>query len=925
MEVREWRNACMAKKPSSIRGIISISFIVLMVSTLITIGYIIFSNWNASSNSTIVKMENAANNDILEKIDEMINLTYRMSASNHTIIKNEIVDLNNPTERDSFFAGLIKYSNERIYSISYGLENGDYYGASRNQNNEIEIYRSNAKTNGHSFHYSVKEDLTEGPFVEDFGEFDPRKRDWYVAAKNAGKPIYAPLYQHFIKNDLVLTSAYPIYNKKGNLQGVLGTRITLSSLNDYLKEIAKSRMATAYVVERNSGELVANSLDQPSFQLLADNTYKRISINTIENKAILDAYENYKKTAEHKMIEKTDDGNLHIKLTEYKQEGIDWLIITAIPENQFTAEINQNIRTAIILSLIALLLSIIIYKKITDVILKPINNLIDVAENFSKGKLQQRAQIYKNDEIGKLSRVFNIMAEELDKHINHLEDKVKERTTEIEKANIELKYAKIEADKANEAKSEFLANMSHEIRTPLNAVIGISELLSNSIKDKKQQNYMNTINNAGNSLLLIINDILDLSKIESGKTELNYKPIKLHAILKEIETIFMQEIHNKEIEFFVEIPNDIPELILFDEVRIRQILLNLIGNAVKFTEKGYVKLSIEAVPSNKRDMRQVDLRLSIEDTGIGIPKSEKERIFQAFTQISGQSIKKYGGTGLGLSITKKLVEMMNGKISLESEVGKGSLFLVEFAHVQIVDGQSLSEETECSYYWKYKFLGATLLVLDTNETHRYFLKDLLSTVGFNVLLAESGWEAFKVCELEKPDLIISELDIPAMDGMDVLTKLRKTPLTSEIPIIALSTDLPETSEFDGYLIKPVNIDQLLCKISPFLQKEAAVNPDIHFHKESVNNDKNSIPSEVLNDIRNQLNPLLIKVETSMIISNVKKVADALITLGQKHLSEPVTIEGKELMSYAECYDIVNIKLKLRQIEKILSEDNKDGK
>ena len=239
-----------------------------------------------------------------------------------------------------------------------------------------------------------------------------------------------------------------------------------------------------------------------------------------------------------------------------------------------------------------------------------------------------------------------------------------------------MNYAKIEADKANEAKSEFLANMSHEIRTPLNAVIGISELLSNTIKDKKQQNYMNTINNAGNSLLLIINDILDLSKIESGKMELNFKPIKLHAIFKEIETIFMQEVHNKEIEFFVEIPNDIPELILFDEVRIRQILLNLIGNAVKFTEKGYVKLSIETVPSNKRDMRQVDLRLSIEDTGIGIPKSEKERIFQAFTQISGQSIKKYGGTGLGLSITKKLVEMMNGKISLESEVGKGSCFRV---------------------------------------------------------------------------------------------------------------------------------------------------------------------------------------------------------------------------------------------------------
>ena len=154
----------MDKKTSSIRGIISISFIVLMVITLITIGYIIFSNWNKSSKSTILKMENAANNDILEKIEELINLTYRMNANNHTIIENGIVDINNPTERDAFFAGLIKYSNEKIYSISYGLENGEYYGARRNRNNEIEIYRSNAETNGHSFYYSVTEDLTEGSF-----------------------------------------------------------------------------------------------------------------------------------------------------------------------------------------------------------------------------------------------------------------------------------------------------------------------------------------------------------------------------------------------------------------------------------------------------------------------------------------------------------------------------------------------------------------------------------------------------------------------------------------------------------------------------------------------------------------------------------------------------------------------------------------
>ena len=165
------------------------------------------------------------------------------------------------------------------------------------------------------------------------------------------------------------------------------------------------------------------------------------------------------------------------------------------------------------------------------------------------------------------------------------------------------------------------------------------------------------------------------------------------------------------------------------------------------------------------------------------------------------------------------------KSLLESEVGKGSLFLVEFANVQIVDVQSLSEETECSYYWKYKFLDTTILVVDDTRRTAILLKELLSKAGIRVLQAESGCEALKVCELEKPDLIISELVMPVMDGIDVSTKLRKNPLTSDIPIIALSTDLPETSKFDDYLIKPVNIDQLLCKISPFIQKKDVDNPD----------------------------------------------------------------------------------------------------
>jgi CheY-like chemotaxis protein len=318
----------------------------------------------------------------------------------------------------------------------------------------------------------------------------------------------------------------------------------------------------------------------------------------------------------------------------------------------------------------------------------------------------------------------------------------------------------------------------------------------------------------------------------------------------------------------------------------------------------------------------------VEDTGIGIPESEKGNIFDAFMQVSGQNVKKYGGTGLGLSITKKLIEMMNGRITVESLLGKGCTFYVEFQNIQIAATEPLPELVEKSYLEKYKFSSEKVLVVDDIETNRVLLQELLSKVGLLVLTAANGHEALNVCEKEKPSLIITDLVMPVMDGFEASRKLKGNPEYSHIPIIALSASsaqiLPDGTMFDDFLIKPVHTEKLLSKIANYLVNQAndkTIIPQV----KKIEVENNSIETERLEVLKKQLQPLLGKLESSIIISNVKKLAELLITLGKQYEFEMLMSIGEELMKSAECYDIVKIKSSLKQIEKILYEDLPYGK